>query len=125
MCWYIDPCVSQLVCKASVPYIGGAQVVVPPSFSNNWSNLGFVEWISYSGTHVYIILYNVCSVHRGDIMSTSGGYHDACGEYHEYIRGCSVHKGFQHKSVNLLPHMNHDIPRCTEHLPMCSRYPPI
>ena len=21
----------------------------------------------------------VCSVHRGDTMSTSGGYHDACG----------------------------------------------
>ena len=27
-----------------------------------------------------------CSVHRGDIMSTSGGYH-------EYIRGYSVHQG--------------------------------
>ena len=27
-----------------------------------------------------------CSVHRGDIMSTSGGYH-------EYIGGCSVHRG--------------------------------
>ena len=27
-----------------------------------------------------------CSVHRGDIMSTSG-------RYHEYIRGCSVHWG--------------------------------
>ena len=27
-------------------------------------------------------LYNVCSVHRGDIMSTSGGYH-------EYIGGMS------------------------------------
>ena len=33
-----------------------------------------------------ITLYNVCSVHQGDIMSTSGGYH-------EYIRGCSVHQG--------------------------------
>ena len=39
-----------------------------------------------------------CSVHRGDIMSTSGdvpyigGYHDECGGYHEYIRGCSVHR---------------------------------
>ena len=28
-----------------------------------------------------------CSVHRGDIMSTSG-------EYHEYIGGCSVHRGY-------------------------------
>ena len=27
-----------------------------------------------------------CSVHRGDTMSTSGGYH-------EYIGGCSVHGG--------------------------------
>ena len=27
-----------------------------------------------------------CSVHRRDTMSASGGYH-------EYIRGCSVHRG--------------------------------
>ena len=46
-----------------------------------------------------------CSVHWGDIMSTSGGYHeyiggcsihrgyhDECGGYHVYIRGCSVHR---------------------------------
>ena len=35
------------------------------------------------------------------------------GEYHEYIGECSVHWGFQYKSkafINLLPHMNHDIP---------------
>ena len=53
-------------------------------------------------------------------MSTSWGCY-------EYFGGCSIHRGFQHKSkafINLLPHMNHDIPRCTEHLPMCSRYPP-
>ena len=24
-------------------------------------------------------------------MSTMGGYQDACGGYHEYTRGCSVH----------------------------------
>ena len=29
------------------------------------------------GYHEYI---EGCSVHRRDIMSTSGGYHDACGE---------------------------------------------
>ena len=29
----------------------------------------------------------------GDIMSTSGGYHDGCWEYHEYIKGCSVPQG--------------------------------
>ena len=31
------------------------------------------------------------------------------GGYHEYIGGCSVHRGFQYKSkafMNLLPHMN-------------------
>ena len=25
------------------------------------------------------------------MFSTSGGYHDERGGYHEYIRGCSVH----------------------------------
>ena len=42
-----------------------------------------------------------CSVHRGDIMSTSGGYHEyiggdimsTSGGYHEYIGGSSVHRG--------------------------------
>ena len=32
----------------------------------------------------------------GDIMSTPGGYHDECGEYHEdvqYTGGCSLHRG--------------------------------
>ena len=29
-----------------------------------------------------------CSVHRGDTMGTSRGYH-------EYIGECSVHRGFQ------------------------------
>ena len=51
-------------------------------------------------------------MHQGDIISTSAGYDDACGGYHEYIGGCSVHQGFQYKSktfVNLLPRMNHDI----------------
>ena len=38
-----------------------------------------------------------------DIMKTLGDvqyigeYHDACGGYHEYIGGCSVHWGFQYK----------------------------
>ena len=36
-------------------------------------------------------LYNVCSVHRG-MFSTSGGV-QYIGGYHEYIRGCSVHRG--------------------------------
>ena len=29
------------------------------------------------------------------VFSTSGGYHDACGGYHEYIEGCSVHWGMR------------------------------
>ena len=39
-----------------------------------------------------------CSVHGGDIMSTSGHvqyireYHYECGGYHVYIGGCSVHR---------------------------------
>ena len=33
-----------------------------------------------------------CSVHRRDTISKSGGYHDECGGYHEYIGGCSVHR---------------------------------
>ena len=32
-------------------------------------------------------LYNVCSVHRGDTISTSGGHHEYIGGYHEYIGG--------------------------------------
>ena len=43
-------------------------------------------------------LYNVCSAHRG--MFSTSGYHEyigGCsvhrGEYHEYIGGCSVHRG--------------------------------
>ena len=32
-------------------------------------------------------------VHRENIMSTSGGYRDTCGGYHEYMGGCSVHGG--------------------------------
>ena len=44
-------------------------------------------------------------IHVGDTMSTSGdvqyigGYHEdimsTSGGYHEYIGGCSVHRGFQ------------------------------
>ena len=35
-----------------------------------------------------------CSVHRGDTMSTSGGdIMSTSGGYHEYIGGCSVHRG--------------------------------
>ena len=33
-----------------------------------------------------------CSVHRGDNMSTSGDIMSTSGGYHEYIGGCSVHR---------------------------------
>ena len=36
------------------------------------------------------------SVHQGDIMSTSGGYHEYIGDV-QYIGGCSVQWGFQQK----------------------------
>ena len=49
-------------------------------------------------------------VNWGDIMSTSGdvqyiwGYHGACGGYHEYIRGYSVHREdiMMHENPNVL-----------------------
>ena len=63
----------------------------------------------------------------GDTMSTSGIYHDYIGGcsihrgYHEYIGGCSIHRVFNRNwkaFINFLPHMHHDIP------PMYSWYPP-
>ena len=97
-----------------------------------------------------------CSVHRGipwahwgDVMSTSGGYHDACGGiswvhqgmfstsggYHEYIEGISwVHwgmcstSGFSLEIERFLPTCSPTCimisPWCTEHPPMYSWYPP-
>ena len=50
--------------------------------------------IHVGGYHEYI---GGCSVHRGDTMSISGGYHEYIGGYHEYIGGCSVHRSFQQK----------------------------
>ena len=51
-----------------------------------------------------------------DIMSTLRGYH-------EYIRGCSVHKVFTRNwkvFVTLLLHMHHDITWCTYDIPWCT-----
>ena len=67
----------------------------------------------------------------GDIMSTSGGYHDERGGgYHEYIGGCSVHRrdimihvGEKLDKILSICIENSDvlnIPRCTEHPPMYS-----
>ena len=38
-------------------------------------------------------------VHRGDIMSTSGGYHDTCGGIPWVHGGCSVHRGDNHEYI--------------------------
>ena len=79
----------------------------------------------------------VSRAHWGDIQYIGGtimhleGVMNHVGLYHEYIRGCSVHRGFQYKSkafTILLSHMNHNIPsdvlmvflRCTEYLPIYS-----
>ena len=62
-------------------------------------------------------------MHVGDIMSTSGGYH-------EYIEGCSVHRGDimmhvgeqvgKNLSISIGNPNVLNIPRCTEHPPMYS-----
>ena len=56
------------------------------------------EYHEYIGGVKYIEGYHEC-IREGDIMNTLGdvqyirGYHDACGGYHEYIEGSSVHQG--------------------------------
>ena len=71
--------------------------------------------------------WGVLWVHRGDIMSTSGDV--------QYIRvdimstsGDVQYIGVFNRNwkdfINLLPHMHHAIPRCTEHPTMYSWYPP-
>ena len=65
--------------------------------------------------------------YTGDTMSTLEGYHDECGGYHEYTRGCSVHWGFHTNSVVFpmtFPHVYHDIPQCT-HISQCTEHPPV
>ena len=58
------------------------------------NNNGLFQNIAIQGDGCKILiisLYNVCSVHRGDAMSTSGGYHEYIGGV-QYIGGCSVHQ---------------------------------
>ena len=40
-------------------------------------------------TSVSVIMYNVCSIHRGDTMSTLGDIMRTSGGYHEDIGGIS------------------------------------
>ena len=63
--------------------------------------------------------------YRGDVQYR-GGYHDACGGYHEYRGGCSVPWGkslllFEYPTVlntptvlMISPHIYHDIPHGTQ-----------
>ena len=63
---------------------------------DNFSQLGaysFIRIVYCDRQIVIITLYNVCSVHQGDTMSTLGDTMSASGGYHEYIGGCSVHRG--------------------------------
>ena len=76
-----------------------------------------------------ITLCNVCSVHQGDTMSTSGGIMMHVGGHHGYIGGCSVHQGDTMSTlgeimstlgdVQIPPpfRCTHDIPRCTHGIP--------
>ena len=52
--------------------------------SINPCNFLVPEW---NGTKFGAILYNVCSVHRGDIISISEGYLDYVGGYCDLCRG--------------------------------------
>ena len=95
------------------------------------------------------------SVHRGDIMSTSGDIMmNIPWGYHEYIGGCSVHRrdtistsggyheyimihvgeqldkilsiSIENSNVLNIPRCTHDIPGCTHDIPpMYSWYPPM
>ena len=78
-----------------------------------------------------------CSVHRGEIMGTSGdaqyiggrgGYQDVCGRYHQYIGVFNINQRFYQLAP---PHESRypvdvqNIPRCTQDIPpMYSRYSP-
>ena len=76
--------------SGDVQYIGGCSVH-RRVFSTSG---GYHEYIGGGGYHEYI---GGCSVHRGDIMSTSGDIISTSGRYHEYIGG--YHKytgGFQY-----------------------------
>ena len=63
-----------------------------------------------------------CSVHRGNNISTSEGYHDECG-------GLFNTPGFPHKCnvfPMTFPHIYHDIPPCTHDIPFrCTQHPPV
>ena len=60
-----------------------------------------VQYIGGCSVHWgYSVHRGIPSVHWGDLMSTSGGYHEYIGghheyigEYHEYIRDVMMHVG--------------------------------
>ena len=75
------------------------------TFYKTYSGLGLLISKAQSGSYVAITLYNVCSVHRGMFSTSGGGQYiggwsvhrgdtmSTSGGYHEYIGGCSVHRG--------------------------------
>ena len=57
---------------------------------------------------------------RGEVFSTSGDIMSTSGDV-ECIGVFNINQSL----INLLPHMNHDIPQCTKHPLMYSRYSSI
>ena len=93
-------------------YIGGIKWVHWGMFSTSGDTMNTSGDIQYvEGYHKYI--RGISWVHKGDIMSTLGDV--------QYI---GVFNRNQKVFTNFLPHVYHDIPRCTEHSPMYSWYPP-
>ena len=87
--------------SGGVQYIGGIPWVHRGVFSTSegyheyirgisWVHRG-ISWV-HRGGGGYHEYIGGCSVHRG-IHDTCGGYHEYIGGYHEYIGGCSVHRG--------------------------------
>ena len=100
-------------------YIGGISWVHRGMFSTSGGyhdECGGIPWVhrgmfsTSEGYHEYI--GGISWVHRG-MFSTSEGYHDKCGGALDKILSISV------ENSDVL-----NIPRCTEHPPMYSWYPP-
>ena len=60
-----------------------------------------------------ITMYNVCSVHRGDTMSTSGDIMMHVGEQVDKSLSISI----ENSDLLNIPTFTHDISRCTHDIP--------
>ena len=77
-------------CIMCVQYIGGCSVH-RGVFSTSG---GYHEYVQYIGGDTMSTSGDVHMFSTsGDTMSTSGDIMSTSGEYHEYIGGCSVHRG--------------------------------